>query len=146
MKTSWALDWWPVSNNVYNLYILLFQVDDQRPSKNLIDTSWERNQYSDIVNWEEPSLTLNFWKCNQDDLSIVLQQIDIHLQGAFKPVLIQLLLEVDHVSLLEAELAGVLGLEVVECLKDHLVKLVPIQPWTLHHFNIKTVCWDHIRT
>ena len=26
----------------------------------------------------------------------------IHLQGAFKPILIQLLLEVDHVSLLEA--------------------------------------------
>ena len=70
----------------------------------------------------------------------------IHLQGAFKPILIQLLLEVDHVSLLEAELAGVLGLEVVECLKDHLVKLVPIQPRTLHHFNIKTICWDHIRT
>ena len=146
MKTSWALDWWPVNNNVYNVYILLFQVDDQRPSKNLIDTSWERNQYSDIVNWEEPSLTLNFWKCDQDDLSIVLQHIDIHLQGAFKPVLIQLLLEVDHVSLLEAELAGVLGLEVVECLKDHLVKLVPIQPRNLHHFNIKTICWDHIRT
>ena len=128
MKTSWALDWWPVNNNVYNVYILLFQVDDQRPSKNLIDTSWERNQYSDIVNWEEPSLTLNFWKCNQGDLSIALQHIDIHLQGAFKPILVQLLLEVDHVSLLEAELAGVLGLEVVECLKDHLVKFVPIQP------------------
>ena len=134
MKTSRALDWWPVNNNVY---ILLFQVDDQRPSKNLIDNSWERNQYSDIVNWEEPSLTLNFWKCNQGDLSIALQHIDVHLQGAFKPIFVQLLLEVDHVSLLEAELAGVLGLEVVECLKDHLVKLVPIQPRTLHHFNIK---------
>ena len=123
MKTSWALDWWPVNNNVY---ILLFQVDDQRPSKNLIDTSWERNQYSDVVNWEEPSLTLNFWKCNQGDLLIALQHVDVHLQGAFKPILIQLLLEVDHVSLLEAQLSGVLRLEVVESL-ENITHILPVR-------------------
>jgi len=48
---------------------------------NLIDALWERDQDSDIVDGEKPRLTL---------------------QGAFKPILIQLLLEVDHVSLLEA--------------------------------------------
>ena len=48
-----------------------------------------------------------------------------HLEGSLEPIFIELLLEVDHVSLLEAELTGVLRLEVVESL-ENITYILPV--------------------
>ena len=49
-----------------------------------------------------------------------------HLEGSLEPIFIELLLEVDHVSLLEAELTGVLRLKVVESL-ENITYILPVK-------------------
>ena len=49
-----------------------------------------------------------------------------HLEGSLEPIFVELLLEVDHVSLLEAELTGILRLEVVESL-ENITYILPVK-------------------
>ena len=63
----------------------------------------------------------NWWKQLPSTL-----QASSRLEGSLEPVFVELFLEVDHVSLLEAQLSGVLRLEVVESL-ENITHILPVR-------------------